>query len=256
MVKVCSKCKVKKELSKFNKHKITKDGLDYRCKSCNKEILKKYYKENKEKFKEKNKKHREDNKEFHKEYRKKYYQDNKEHIKESTKKYRESNKERIKEVQKKWYKDNKERIKEISKQYRVDRKEYMKQWKKANREHIRRYCKQKWDTDPLFKLKQILRNRTWGAFKNKGYRKNTKTQEMLGVDWGVAKQHIERQFTKGMNWENQGEWHIDHIIPLASAKTPERLKKLCHYTNLQPMWAVDNLSKSDSINGQQTLLRI
>jgi hypothetical protein len=94
------------------------------------------------------------------------------------------------------------------------------------------------------------------AFRNKGYSKNTKTQEMLGVDWEIAKQHIERQFTKGMNWENQGEWHIDHIIPLSSANTPERLKKLCHYTNLQPMWAVDNLSKSDSINGQQTLLRI
>ena len=105
-------------------------------------------------------------------------------------------------------------------------------------------------------MKCNLRRRTHHAFKNKGYSKNTKTQKMLGIDWEVAKQHIERQFTKGMNWNNQGEWHIDHIMPLASASTPERLKELCHYTNLQPLWAEDNLNKSDKIIEQQTLLRI
>ena len=256
MVKVCTKCKVEKELTEFNKHKISKDGLAYNCKSCNKEHLKKYYHDNKERLKERNKEYHKVNKEFYKEYNKQYYQCNKEHIKEYTKKYIECNKEHIKEYKKKWYNDNKERIKEIRKQCREDNKEYMKQWRKANRENINRYQKQKRDTDPLFKLKDNLRNRTRYAFKNKGYSKNTKTQKMLGVDWDIVKKHIQRQFTKGMNWNNYGEWHIDHIIPLASAKTPERLKQLCHYTNLQPMWAVDNLSKSNKIIGQQTLLRI
>ena len=46
-----------------------------------------------------------------------------------------------------------------------------------------------------------------------------------------------------MSWENHGEWHIDHKKPLASAKTEEELKKLCHYTNLQPLWALDNIRK-------------
>ena len=78
---------------------------------------------------------------------------------------------------------------------------------------------------------------------------------MLGVDWEVCKAHIERQFTKGMNWSNYGEFHIDHIIPLASAKTEQELKKLCHYSNLQPLWAVDNLIKSAKINGQQNRFR-
>ena len=104
-------------------------------------------------------------------------------------------------------------------------------------------------------MKCNLRTRTSQVFKNKGYSKNTKTQEMLGVDWEIARKHIERQFTKGMNWSNQGDWHIDHIIPLSSANTEERLKKLCHYTNLQPLWAVDNLIKSDVINGQQNKFR-
>ena len=113
-----------------------------------------------------------------------------------------------------------------------------------------------WEKCLVEMLKSTLRSRTYSAFRNKGYKKNSKTQEMLGVDWEVCKAHIERQFTKGMNWDNRSEWHIDHIIPLASAKTEEELKKLCHYSNLQPLWELDNLSKSDKIMGQQNKLRI
>lgn len=181
MVKVCTKCKIEKEVTEFHKRKIKKDGLSSSCKDC---------------FKQ-------------------YYQANKEHIKETSRK-----------------------------------------WLQANKEHHNEYRRKRKKTDALYKMKGNLRTRTSLVFRNKGYSKNTKTQEMLGVDWEVTKQYIERQFKKGMSWNNYGEWHIDHIIPLASANTPERLKKLCHYTNLQPMWAVDNLIKSDSINGQQTLLRI
>ncbi len=234
MVKVCSKCKIEKEYFEFHKNKTSKDGLRSGCKSCREEQLKKYYQYNKERINE-----------FHK----RYYQSNKESIKKSSKQYREANKERIKEHQKKYYQSNKESIKKNSKQYYKSNKERINEYKKQ-------YIKQRKKTEPLFKISCNLRNITYMAFKRKGYSKNTKTKEMLGVDWEVAKQYIERKFTKGMNWSNYGEWHIDHIIPLASAKTPERLKQLCHYTNLQPLWAEDNLSKSDSINGQQTMIRI
>jgi hypothetical protein len=57
----------------------------------------------------------------------------------------------------------------------------------------------------------------------------------------------EEKFTEGMSWDNKNEWHIDHIIPLSSAQTEEELYKLCHYTNLQPLWAEDNLRKSNKI---------
>lgn len=50
-----------------------------------------------------------------------------------------------------------------------------------------------------------------------------------------------------MTWENRNEWHIDHITPLSSAKTEEELYKLCHYTNLQPLWAEENLKKGNKI---------
>ena len=55
------------------------------------------------------------------------------------------------------------------------------------------------------------------------------------------------KFTTGMSWENRNEWHIDHKIPLSSAKTEEEIYELCHYTNLQPLWAFDNLSKGNKI---------
>ena len=196
MIKVCTICKIEKELTEFNKHKTTKDGLSNKCKSCCKE----YYQANKEYFKELNKEHYQANKEYKKEYRQ----------------------------------TNKERIKENKKEYQRNRRK----------------------TDPLYKMCGNLRSRTSTAFKNKGYSKNTKTQKMLGVEWEIAKQHIERQFTKGMNWDNQGQWHIDHKIPLASANNEEELIKLCHYTNLQPLWAKDNLSKKDKIIGQQIKFRI
>ena len=208
-MKTCSKCKIEKEVSEFNKNKTKKDGLQFECESCRKKLNKEHYQANKERLKER---------------RKERYQANKgsEYMKE----WREANKERLKE----YYQANKGRLNEARRQRR--------------------------QIDPLCKMSQNLRSRTWAAFKNKGYRKTSKTQEMLGVDWEVAKQHIERQFTKGMNWDNQGEWHIDHIIPLASANNELELKKLCHYSNLQPLWAEDNLEKSAKIIGQQVKFRI
>lgn len=71
--------------------------------------------------------------------------------------------------------------------------------------------------------------------------------ELLGCPLDVAKNHIEKQFKDGMTWDNHGEWHIDHIKPCASydLNIPEEQKKCFHYTNLQPLWANENLSKSD-----------
>lgn len=228
-MKKCIKCNIEKGLTEFNKQKSNKDGFNNQCKSCRKEYEKEYCKANKEQKKE---------------YFKKYYQDNKEKIRE----YCKANKEKLREYEKEYKKANKEKI-----------KEYQKKYQKANKEFYKEYCKEyqkeRRAKDPLFKMTGNLRTRTYIAFKNKGYSKNSKTQELLGVDWEICKAHIERQFLKGMNWDNQGDWHIDHIIPLAYANTEDKLKKLCHYSNLQPLWAVDNLIKSAKIDGQQNKFR-
>ena len=179
------------------------------------------------------------------EYSKQWKQANKGNIKEYNKEWCQANKEHNNGRVKQWYQANKEKKKEYSKQYRQN-----------NKEKINKYHNNRRATDPLFKLKAYLRVRTRKAFINKGYSKTSKTQEMLGVDWEIVKSHIERQFTKGMNWDNYGEWHIDHIIPLASANNEKELLKLCHYSNLQPLWAEDNLIKNDKIIECQVKLRI
>lgn len=115
--------------------------------------------------------------------------------------------------------------------------------RKAKR-HLERY-----HLDPLYKASVLCRNRIREVLKNKSWTKINKFKDYIGCSQEELKLHIENLFQSGMTWENQGKfgWHIDHIIPLSSANTPEELYKLCHYTNLQPLWAIDNLKKSDKI---------
>jgi hypothetical protein len=97
--------------------------------------------------------------------------------------------------------------------------------------------------DPSFKLKTLLRCRLNHAIK--GYVKSKNTEEMLGCSWDQLRIHLEAQFKEGMTWDNHGVngWHVDHIIPLASARSLEELEELFRYTNLQPLWAEENRIK-------------
>lgn len=160
-----------------------------------------------------------------------------------------------------YYKANKERIAEYKEANQDMIAKYNKAYLQANRKKIneqkKEYSRNRRKNDPLYKLKANLRSRTNIAFKAGGYSKNSKTQEMLGVDWEVVSAHIERQFTEGMTWDNYGKWHVDHVIPLASAKTEKEIRKLCHYSNLQPLWAEENLRKNGRIeHGTQSMLRL
>jgi len=151
-------------------------------------------------------------------------------------KYREANKEILAEKRKKYCEANKERIAEYSKQYR-----------EANKEKIAKYEKQKLHNDPLFKLTKNLRSLISGSFKRQGYKKGSKTEQILGCSFLDFKEYIEEQFTQGMNWANYGQWHIDHIIPISVAENEAQILILNRYQNLRPLWADENLSKSDSV---------
>jgi len=111
------------------------------------------------------------------------------------------------------------------------------------RKRAREYMREKRKTDVLFALKSTLRCRISRAFRDSKMVRPGGLGRLLGATLEEAKAHIEAQFQPGMSWENRGSWHIDHIIPLASAKTEDELIALCHYTNLQPLWAKDNISK-------------
>lgn len=107
------------------------------------------------------------------------------------------------------------------------------------------YYRYKMQTDPLFKLKKNVRNRIWSYTKYNG--KSKTTFEIVGLTAEELKIYLENQFIDGMNWENYGTWHIDHIIPLDSAVNEKELYNLCYYTNLQPMWGNENIRKGSKI---------
>ena len=238
-MKTCTKCKEEKELSLFSKQKKGKNGLRSYCKSCEKE----YRENNKEKIKE----YRENNKEYFKEY----YENNKEKYKEKHKEYYENNKEKYKEYCKEYkekYKEKyKEYFKEYFKEYYENNKEKYKEYYENNKEKLNEYQKNKKQTNPLFKLRCNISNLIYISIKKQGYTKQSKTYKILGCTYEEFKIHLENQFTDGMTWENQGEWHLDHIYPVSLAKDEEELIKLNHYTNFQPLWAEDNLKKSNKI---------
>jgi hypothetical protein len=105
-------------------------------------------------------------------------------------------------------------------------------------------------TDVLYKIKSLLSHRTRLAMKGIGLKKSILTKNIIGCTFKELKFYLESKFQPGMSWENRSEWHIDHIIPLATAKTEEDVIRLNHYTNLQPLWAADNLRKSDKLDFQ------
>lgn len=226
------KCrKYSKEWHLKNKEKINEKKRIYY--SNNKEKMRErkreYILKNKEKINQKRKERRLKNREKINQKNREKYKNNKYQLK-----YYIENKERVKEVQKKYRLNNKEKIKEIQKQYRLNNKD-----KKI------KYIKDRLKNDLNFKLAISLRNRIREVIKNKNCKKSIKFIELLGCDVDEARKHLEKQFKEGMTWENHGEWHIDHIIPCASfdLTDPEQQKKCFHYTNLQPLWAKENLSK-------------
>ncbi len=255
--KICKKCKIEKDVSFFGKNRQHKNGISNFCKLCNNKKIEKYRNSNKEKIKERkrleylkykdryaeaNKKRREKNPEYNKKYLSKYYSENKEILKIKQKEYYENNKDIILEKQKNYILNNKDRRKKYHTEYREKFKNKLKNYHKE-------YLKNRRNNDILFKLKGILSHRVRCFLKSRDIRKNNRIKDIIGCDLNEFKIHIELQFKEGMSWDNYGYygWHIDHKIPLASAKTEEEMYNLFHYSNLQPLWAKENFEKRDKI---------
>ena len=122
-------------------------------------------------------------------------------------------------------------------------------WRKENREKLTKknliYEKNRKMVDPEFKLVKILRSRLNSALNRRNIQKGFSTMELTGCELPFLKEYLEAKFTEGMSWKNHGDWHIDHIKPCCSfdLKNEEEQKKCFHYTNLQPLWATENLTK-------------
>jgi hypothetical protein len=136
--------------------------------------------------------------------------------------------------------DVKKRIKERMYKYRHDPEV-------KKRDNKRRKTRR--DNDPQYALKERVRSRVRIAIKKAGAEKSTTTKELIGCSYAFLREYLEKQFREGMSWSVPNSFHIDHIKPLISFNLtdPEQLKEACHYTNLQPLYPVENLKKSDKI---------
>lgn len=205
--KICSKCRIEKNIDNFRKEKRTKIGLQSQCKDCEKEYRLK-------------------NTEKQKLYMKEYYKKNKETLSQKNKKYREEHKE----------------------EKRIADKIY----RKTHREEINKKEIERKEKDHIYKLKCNVRGMIKNSFRRRGFKKKQKAEEVYGCSVNELIAHLiktyENNYNEQWKWEYIPDVHVDHIKPLANAKTEEEVIKLCHYKNLQLLKAKDNLSKKDKLD--------
>ena len=265
ITKTCSKCEKTKPVTDFYKRSRAKDGLSVWCKECCSISAAKYYQKNKERIKEQHAKYYLDNHDKIREHQRDYYHSeegqkkaeeyrithrehqrkmeqewrnrNRDHYRKMKNEYYHKNKEKNKQWHKKWRDSHKEQIKKSAKRYRIENKE------KINQSHVNRLR-----NDPVYKMKEQTRNMLRYALRSKGHHKTSRSADILGCDLDFFCEYLFKTWEKnyGRPWDGE-PYHIDHITPLATAKTEEDIIKLCHYTNLQMLTPEDNMAKSDKV---------
>ena len=260
-----------KAYEKANQDKIKARKKAYR--EANKDKAKAYYEANQDKIKARKKAYREANKDKAKAYReanqdkikakdkawrvanpdktkaqhKAYYEANIDKIKAKAKAYYEANIDKTKAQHKAYYEANIDK-KKAYREANIDKtKAQHKAYRAANRDKIKDRQNNRIKTNIQYKLSRRLRSRLYHALQ--GNQKTGSAVRDLGCSIDELRLYLESKFQSGMSWDNWSfeGWHIDHIKPLASFDLTDRKQLLlaCHYTNLQPLWAFDNLSKGD-----------
>lgn len=216
-MKKCSKCKIEKEEKLFSKDNKRKDKLQVVCRVCQSLYKAEYYKNNKIRCNRRSTKH---------------------------------------------YEDNRETLNLHRKKYRIEHKDLLK--KQVHRCYVKRKAsiieknRERRKTDIAYRIKCNLRNRQYRAIKGK--QKVGSAVRDLGCSINFLKGYLEVQFYDNpetgekMTWNNYGfyGWHIDHDTPLSSFDLTDREQflKACHFSNLQPLWWFENLSKGDKLSAQ------
>ncbi len=161
---------------------------------------------------------------------------------------------------KRWVDKNKVHLKKYNKVWREEKKVYLKeyhtQWREENREHVNEYARnyetKRCKNDPKYKLTKRTRTAVYTCLKEANVAKYRSTFKILGYNIEELMIHLEKQFTEGMTWENYGEWHVDHKLPIISFEFDstecEGFKECWKLDNLQPLWSEDNLIKGSKIN--------
>jgi hypothetical protein len=254
-MKKCNKCGIEKEFSQFTIDKKNRDGFGNSCKICRNKHYTEWRKNNKDDIYARDKIWRENNKELKREYNKRHVAENKDYYIEYQKSYYTENKDKLSISHKQYYERNKDDLLIYSKDWRLENREYLsgyfKEYRKNNKDYINSRRRNRLRNDTEFKIYSLLRTRIWDALTKCRGIKSIKSIELLGCSIEHCRKHLESQFKEGMSWDNHGlkGWHIDHIKPCASFDLTdiEEQKKCFNYSNLQPLWAIDNLKKGDRL---------
>lgn len=232
-VKTCTKCGECKPASvEFFVKKL--DGFASQCKPCLQETKRKAYASKSAEINQRRRAQRKANPEPYRAADAARYASGKK------KRQKRSWDAKMQSAGKEYYQKNKERIIARQLQYQI-----------ANAASIRQrmseYTRKRRKVDSVFALKLRVRALVGIALRSRQIHKSQTTESILGCDLESFKLHIERQFKRGMSWDRLDEIHIDHIVPLATAKTEDEVIALNHFTNLRPIWAKDNLSKGAQV---------
>jgi hypothetical protein len=230
--KKCTLCHKHKTTNNFYKDKRKKSKLTSECKKC---------------AKIRNNKYRLEHKEYFKEYYKKYCIKNKEKIQIQHKKYHLLNKNKHNKQCKKWKKTHPNSWSLWYKNNKEHRKIYMKSYQLTHKKERAVYRKNQRKNNIRVRILDSLRARFGLIFIKRN--RSLSTMFLIGCEIDYLLYYLQNKFTDNMNWDNYGKWHIDHIKPCCSFDLSkiEEQKKCFHYTNLQPLWAIDNIKKGSKI---------
>jgi hypothetical protein len=240
-MKLCKKCQIEKSIEQYGDNKNNSDGKSIYCKDCEKIRSKEYREKYRDRVNLSSKNWRKNNPENYKKTIQNYLEKNPNMIsKERLKVYRQDEKFREKNNTKRreYYKNNLEKE-------RLRTKEYYHLNKEILRRKSDEWKKNKMREDGFYRMKKNLRDRIRLYLIDES--KSKRTKDIVGLDKTEFKDYIQSKFSEGMTWENYGKWHLDHITPLCLAKDNNEALLLNHYTNLQPLWAEDNLRKNRKI---------
>ena len=202
------------------------------------------------------------NKDIIKERSKRYYEKNREKILKKTKEFNERT-----GYKKKYYKKNIKKIRAFTKEYnsrpavKKHQAEYYQKNKKKFRKARNDRAKQRYKDDLIFFIVEKLRSRIRRSVGRANAKKSKGVYDLVGCSIPDLKKHLENKFTKGMSWKNRSKWHIDHIIPVSYFVknydfNDEKIQKKCfHFSNLQPLWKLDNERKHAKLDTNSTQKR-
>lgn len=219
-------------------------GRSVRCKPCNRIYEAARRAADPEAHRAKTKRWVERNKDRVRAYAESY----KERRREVDRVWQSENRDRVNEKSRRWRARNREKVAAYNAKYRVERAEFVskvkRDWNLRNPQAVAAHAARR-RSDAKYKIEATIRARVHATLRRGT--KSAKTFELLGYTADDLRAHLERQFTRGMDWGNYGDWHIDHVVPLSSFNyaTPEDddFRSAWALANLRPMWRDDNMRK-------------